>query len=156
MGRAMFYQLTRSVPEAVIRQISQRALAQGWRVAVISPDRAMLERLDAALWLGPEDEFLPHSLCGGPHDADQPVLLTDDPTPANGARCLICLDGHEPDPSALDQLERCCILFDGADPGAVEAARNLWRRLTGAGHAAQYWSEASGSWKMEAERAPAG
>jgi DNA polymerase-3 subunit chi len=48
-------------------------------------------------------------------------------------------------------LERVCILFDGNDGRAVEGARAQWRALTGAGCAAQYWSEASGRWEKKAE-----
>jgi DNA polymerase IIIc chi subunit len=45
------------------------------------------------------------------------------------------------------------ILFDGHDPGAVQAAREQWKTLTGAGLAAKYWSEESGRWEMKAEGA---
>ena len=75
MGTAMFYHLTRSGPEEVLALILPRAMAAGWRVMLRSPDAARRERLDARLWLEPEEGFLPHGVEGGPFDAEQPVLI---------------------------------------------------------------------------------
>jgi DNA polymerase-3 subunit chi len=61
------------------------------------------------------------------------------------------VDGAPVTPEEVQALERVCILFDGNDGRAVEGARVQWRALTGAGCAAQYWSEASGRWEKKAE-----
>ncbi|KFI34078.1 DNA polymerase III subunit chi [Haematobacter missouriensis] len=147
---ALFYHLTRSPAESLLPVLIDRSLKAGWRVAVrgTRPDR--LAWLDERLWLEPEDGFLPHGLLGGEWDAAQPVLLTPGPV-TNGARCLMCIDGAEAEPEEAATLDRVCILFDGTDPGAVEGARGQWRRLTGAGVSAQYWSEESGRWEKKAE-----
>jgi DNA polymerase-3 subunit chi len=63
----------------------------------------------------------------------------------------MAVDGAEVSPEEVQTLERVCILFDGNDEAATEAARGQWRALTGAGCAAQYWSEASGKWEKKAE-----
>jgi DNA polymerase-3 subunit chi len=151
MGAAYFYHLTRRPLEAALPQLLERALAQGWRVAVRGTDPARMDWLDQKLWLGPEDRFLPHGLAGGPHDAEQPVLLTTAAEAPNGAACLMAVDGATVAPGEAQALERVCILFDGNDPAAVEAARGQWRSLTGAGCPAQYWSEESGRWEKKAE-----
>ena len=151
MGAVYFYHLTRSTAEDTLLQLLPKALGAGWRVAVRGRDRATLERLDARLWLVPEDGFLPHGLAGGPQDVDQPVLLTDSADLPNAAACVMALDGAEVQPDEATRLERVCILFDGNDPDAVVAARAQWRGLTGAGIAAQYWSEESGRWQKKAE-----
>ena len=117
-----------------------------------SPDRARLERLDARLWLQPEDGFLPHGLEGGPQDGAQPVLLGQGAA-VNAAQGVALIDGAEPLPGE-ERLERLWVLFDGNDEAAVLAARGLWTRLTGLGMAAQYWSEESGRWQMKTERKP--
>jgi DNA polymerase-3 subunit chi len=155
MGAVYFYHLTRSTPDAVLPALIDRALDQGWRVCLRGRDPAAMEWLDAKLWLGPEEGFLPHGLAGGPHDADQPVLLTCDRVIANAAACLIAVGGAEVAPDEAAALARTCILFDGADAAAVEAARGQWRGLTAAGLAAQYWSEEDGRWQKKADR-PAG
>lgn len=152
MGVAMFYHLTRSAPEAVLPMLIGRALGQGLRVAVRGRDPAAIERLDMRLWLEPEDGFLPHGIAGGPHEERQPVLLTTAETAPNGARCLVAVEGAEVSPGDCEAMEKTCILFDGNDPAAVEDARGLWRRLTEAGHRAQYWTEESGRWQMKSEK----
>jgi DNA polymerase-3 subunit chi len=156
MGAVYFYHLTRSGLAETLVLLLGRALGTGWRVAVRARDPALLERLDGELWLRPEDGFLPHGLAGGPHDADQPVLLTTAASLPNGARCVMAVDGAEVSAAEATALERVCILFDGNDPAAVEAARGQWRGLTGAGVPAQYWSEQGGRWEKRAEHPPSG
>lgn len=151
MGAAYFYHLTRRPLEEALPQLLERALAQGWRVAVRGTDPARIDWLDQKLWLGPEERFLPHGQAGGPHDALQPVLLTTSHEAPNAATCVMAVDGARVSPEETAALERVCILFDGNDSAAVEAARDQWRTLTGAGCAAQYWSEASGRWEKKAE-----
>lgn len=149
MAAAWFYHLTRSPVDTTLAMLLPKALGAGWRIAVRGTDRAALERLDERLWMG--EGFLPHGLAGGPHDAEQPVLLTTDATIPNGAACLMALDGAEVSVDEALGFERVCLLFEGADPSAVEAARGQWRRLTEGGVPAVYWSEESGSWAKKAE-----
>ena len=151
MGAAYFYHLTQKPLEATLPMLLGKSLAAGWRVVVRGTDAERIEWLDQKLWLGPEDGFLPHGVAGGAHDGDQPVLLSVAPTDANRARCLMSVDGASVDADEVKALERVCVLFDGNDPTAVEVARGQWRSLTGAGCAAQYWSEASGRWEKKAE-----
>ena len=152
MAVARFYHLTRDPPEALLPVLIGKALEQGLRVALRGRDRARMAALDAALWRG--DGFLPHGLAGGAHDADQPVLLCCEATPApdlpNRPGCLIALEASPVAPAEAAALERLCSLFDGTDPAAVEAARAQWRELTGAGVAAEYWNRESGRWTCQA------
>lgn len=151
MGTALFYHLTQSPLEAAMPMILSRALAQGWRVVVRCGDAARIGRLDAQLWSGPEESFLPHGVAGGPHDDDQPVLLTDGMA-LPGAACLMAIDGAPVDPGECAGRERVWILFDGNDDAAVTVARAQWAALTSAGVKAQYWSEDGGRWQMKTER----
>ena len=154
MGAAFFYHLTQAPLEAVLPTLIEKALGNGWRVAVRGRDAAMLDRLDRVLWGGAES-FLPHGLAGGPHDADQPVLLTTAAEMPNGARCLMAVDSAEVTAEEALALDRACILFDGDDPGALEAARAQWRTLTAAGVPAEYWAQGAGGWKRQATSARA-
>jgi DNA polymerase-3 subunit chi len=149
MGVVMFYHLTTSGREDTARALLGRALGQGWRVMLRGTDDAQLQRLDMALWEGPADAFLPHGVQGGAHDARQPILLGRGPI-GNAAQALMAVDGAQVDPAEAAGLERVFILFDGHDPAAVDAARGQWKALTGAGLAAQYWSEDSGRWEKKA------
>lgn len=151
MGLLLFYHLTRSTPEDLIAQLLPRALAQGWRVMIRGRDRTRLDALDQQLWLGAVEAFLPHGLEGGPHDADQPVLLGAGPI-ANGAQALMLIEGADPLPGEAETLERVWVVFDGNDPVATDRARGQWRDLTGRGLGAQYWSEESGRWEKKSEK----
>lgn len=151
MAEARFYHLTRSSMEATLPQLLTRSLESGWHVVVRGVDRGRMDWLDQKLWAGPEEGFLPHGLAGGPHDAAQPVLLTTGAEMPNGAQCLMAVDGAGLDPEECRGLERVCVIFDGNDAAAVEAARGQWKALTGAGIAAQYWSEEGGRWQKKAE-----
>lgn len=150
MGNALFYHLTRSAAEQLLPGLIGKARQAGWRVELRGTDPARMARLDDLLWQG--DGFLPHGLAGGPHDAVQPVLLTAeaDAKVAVGADCLIALDGAAVDPAECAPAQRVCVVFDGNDPAALDRARGQWRSLTGAGIAAEYWSEAGGRWERKA------
>ena len=153
MAVARFYHLTRDPPEALLPQLLSKSLEAGLRVALRAGGGApRLEELDRSLWRG--EGFLPHGIEGGPHDADQPVLLTQTARPAqdlpNRPLCLIALDQSPVTPEEAAAMERLCILFDGADPAQVEAARGQWRALTRAGLAAEYWSQEGGRWTCAA------
>ncbi|MBS0124229.1 DNA polymerase III subunit chi [Thetidibacter halocola] len=147
MGAVYFYHLTRQPVEVTLPMLLDKSLAAGWRVAVRGTDPARMDWLDQKLWLGPEEQFLPHGLAGGDHDADQPVLLTVGPGEANNPACLMAIDGAEVSVDEVQRLERVCILFDGHDDSALGVARAQWKALTGAGCRALYWSEESGRWQ---------
>ncbi|MXQ07536.1 DNA polymerase III subunit chi [Alphaproteobacteria bacterium GH1-50] len=148
MGDVYFYHLTERPIEATLPVLLDKAMGAGWRIALRGRDAARLEALDRQLWMG--EGFLPHGVAGGPHDADQPILLTTGAVP-DDAQCLMTLDGAEVTPEEALRLTRTCILFNGADEGAVEAARAQWRSLTGGGLKAKYWAEEDGRWTMKAE-----
>lgn len=152
MAVARFYHLTQDPLEVLLPVLIGKALEGGMRVALRGAERARMEALDLQLWRG--DGFLPHGLAGGPQDADQPVLLcweaSSAPDLPNRPGCLITLDASPVSADEARALERLCIVFDGLDPQAVEAARGQWRALTQADIAAEYWSRASGRWTCEA------
>lgn len=128
--------------------LARRAMGQGWRVMLRGTAEPRLRWFDDWFWTEPEDGFLPHGMEGGPHPSRQPLLIGQGAI-ANGAQVLMLIDGAETTPDEAAGLERVWVLFgeDGA-----EGARVLWKRLTDGGIPAQYWSEKSGKWAMEAER----
>jgi len=151
MGEVYFYHLTRQPLEVVLPPLLERARGAGWRVAVRGVDAKHMDWLDERLWLGRDGSFLPHGRAGGPHDADQPVLLTTESGVPNGAACVMSVGGAEVTSDEALRFERVCVLFDGNDAPSVEVARNQWRTLTQAGCKAQYWSQESGRWLKKAE-----
>ena len=148
MGAVYFYHLTGRTLDGTLSMLLPKALDAGWRVEVRGQDDGLLDQLDRQLWQG--DGFLPHGKAGGPHDADQPVLLTTTPG-GNDATCVMSVGGAEITADEITKLDRACVLFDGASDGAVEHARGQWRKLTEAGAQAQYWAEEDGRWVKKAE-----
>ena len=118
----LFYHITQSSVEATARTLLERALGAGWRVMLRGGDLAQLQRLDDALWLHPEDGFLPHGMAGAPGEADQPVLLGTGPA-SNGAKAVLLVDGAEPLPGEAMAMERIWVLFDGHDGAALKARK---------------------------------
>jgi DNA polymerase-3 subunit chi len=150
MGAAYFYQLRDSPLEATLPMLVGKARGAGWRVLVRGSDPALIKRLDDVLWQGADDGFLPHGIAGGPHDADQPVLLGD--ASSDGFACLMSVAGAAISDIEVNTLERVCILFDGYDEAALDHARGQWKALTDAGCAAQYWAQEDGRWTKKAEK----
>ncbi|MDG1472431.1 MAG: DNA polymerase III subunit chi [Ascidiaceihabitans sp.] len=151
MGAAYFYHLTRNPVDVTLAMLLGKARGAGWRVAVRGTDHGRMAWLDEKLWMGADDAFLPHGLAGGPQDADQPILLTTSGDDPNGAQCVMSIDGATVSAEEIAKLDRVCVLFDGNDDEALNAARGQWKALKDAGAAAQYWSEESGRWAKKAE-----
>lgn len=153
MGAAYFYHLTQTPLEQTLPMLLEKSRGAGWRVAVRGTDTARLDWLDEKLWLTGDGSFLAHGRAGGPHDADQPILLTDQVEAPNDPACVMCIDGAGISGAEVAALERVCILFDGNDEGALAQAREQWTFLTKTeGCSAQYWSQESGRWEKKAER----
>lgn len=151
MGAAYFYHLTRHPVDVTLAMLLGKAGGAGWRVAVRGTDLGRLRWLDEKLWVGQEADFLPHRIAGGPHDADQPILLTTSAEAKNDPQCVMCVDGAQISAAEIEALDRVCVLFDGNDPEALDVARGQWKTLKDAGASAQYWSQADGRWEKKAE-----
>lgn len=149
----LFYHLMRGTVEDTVTSLLSRAHGQGWPVMLRGTDAARLRRLDEWLWLHPEGGFLPHGPEGGPHDADQPVLIGRGAA-VNGARALMLVDGALASEDELRAMERVWLIFEGVEDAAVAAARDEWRRVTAAGVHAQYWTDDGDRWTMKTERKP--
>lgn len=150
MGAVYFYHLTETPLETTLPMLLSKAQGQGWRILVRGTDMGLLERLDNVLWQGPVDSFTPHGLAGGPHDADQPILLGTS-TPSQGFACMMSVGGADVSSAEAQALERTCILFDGHDGDALDHARGQWKSLTKDGVSAQYWAQEDGRWTKKAE-----
>ena len=156
MGEVYFYHLTTTSLEAALVPLVTRGLGQGWRIEIRGQSAGMIEALDRALWLGPEEGFLPHGIAGGAMDDLQPVLLTTTESGVGASRvradCVMSVEGAGIAADEVARVARACVLFDGRDEGQTEQARGQWRRLTEAGCGAKYWAQVDGRWVMKQER----
>jgi DNA polymerase-3 subunit chi len=127
-----FYHLTASPLERVLPSIAEKVLTGGERLLVVAePD--LLARLDEQLWSYQKDSFLPH----GREGESQPVLLSAEPTAANGATNIALADGRWRE-EALG-FARTFYFFDNE---GRDGARDAWRALKGRPEVeARYWKQ---------------
>ena len=149
MTEVLFYHLQGRTLEQTLPPLLEKCVERGWKTVVEfgSPERC--DAVDTYLWTYREENFLPHGTANDGHAAFQPVWLTTGGDNPNGATVRFFADGAEPD--HVEDYERVVLIFDGADPEAVEKARGAWKTLSGAGHAATYWQQdENGRWQKKA------
>ncbi len=135
-----FYHLTLTPLERALPRITERILADGGRLLIVSAAEPHRQHLDRMLWSYTPDSFLPHGLAGDGEEAEQPVLIADHVSAVNGARHVALVDG---------QWRDAALAFDRAfhffDDDAIEAARIAWRGLSGReGVERRYWKQGQG------------
>lgn len=149
MTEVYFYHLEKSSLETVLPRLLQASLNRGWRVVVQAGTDQRVEALTAALWTFDEEAFLPHGSKADGFAELQPVWITDTAETPNGACVRFYVDGAELD--TVEGLLRAVVLFDGADPGAIERARQDWKRFKAEGHTISYWQQdEQGRWQNRA------
>jgi DNA polymerase-3 subunit chi len=143
----LFYHLQRQPIGRVLPTLIERSLERGWRVVVQAASEERVEALDAMLWTYRDDSFLPHGTWRDPEAREQPVLLTISDDNPNRAAVRFLLDGVA-FPADAQVYERIVLLFDGADPDAVAAARERWSEGKAKGFDVTYWqTDAQGRWQ---------
>ena len=138
--RVDFYQLGPGGAEGALPLIARNTLKLGERLLVVSANADLTQRLSQALW-ALKDSFLAHGTAGGPHDARQPVLLSEQTAPANGATFMALADGVWRE---AEGFERVFLIFDDV---TVAAARDTWRQLgQREGVERHFWKQDGSRW----------
>ena len=140
--RVDFYHLTRDPAEKLVPMLAGKVLDVGKRLLLLVPDETACAALSDALWSAQPASFLAHDIAGSEREADQPILLSDQCEPANGASYIILSDGQWRD-EALS-FERAFFLFT-ADQ--IDHARTIWRQLSANEVVTpRYWKQDGGRW----------
>ncbi len=122
--------------------LASKSLEAGKRVFLLSRDEASCVALSNALWRDEPASFLAHDFSGSERQADQPILISDQCQPVNGAPYIILSDGLWRE-EAVD-FERAFFLFT-ADQ--IDHARTVWRELTANDAVTpRYWKQDGGRW----------
>lgn len=129
-------------------RLLERAWSEGHRIVVRATSPERVERLNTVLWVYEEGGFLPHGSARDGNPAMQPIWLTHRNENPNSASMVVLVDGLEAE--NLELFACGADLFDGNEPGAVEAARGRWRRAREAGHILTYWEQAAAGWARKA------
>ena len=140
--RVDFYLLSRDPVEAALPRIARSVKGAGERLLVVSGDEDQRAALDRALWEQFPEDFLAHGHAGEPHAERQPLLLSAQCEPANGAKHVAFADGLWRD-EALG-FERAFLFFD---EGTIDAARGTWRMLGEREDIdRRFWKQEGGRW----------
>ena len=149
MAEILFYHLTESRMEEALPDLLQRSVARGWRVVVQTATPERRDALDQHLWVYRDDSFLPHGTDRERDAPEQPIVLTMRDDNPNGAQVRFLVDGAAL-PDDVAGYERLVLLFDGADPDAVAAARARWGEAKARNLAATYWRQnEEGRWERQ-------
>lgn len=149
MSEVLFYHLQSQPLEKVLPGLLEKCLERNWRVVVQGGDRNRLTDLNDVLWSYKSGSFLPHGMAGEGFEADQPILLSDQPDNPNSAIVRFMVTrAQAPD---LASYQRAVFLFDGNDPDALTDARAHWKLVKAAGHDVTYWQQSdAGGWVKKA------
>ncbi len=148
MAEIGFYQLHTLALEKALPRLLQKTLAEGKRAVVMAASAERVESLNQALWTFGRDSWLPHGSEKDGVPEDQPIWLTERDENPNGANFLFLTDGSVTDRAG--DYQRVFEIFDGNDPGALEAAREHWRSYRDCGHALPYWRQTdAGAWEKK-------
>jgi DNA polymerase-3 subunit chi len=142
MTETLFYHLERRALEEVLPGLVEKSLQRGWRCGIKTDSAERSDALDTLLWTYDDQSFLPHAQLGDGEAAMQPVLITVEEGNPNSANIFFYVGGAQPsDWSALGDLARIVLLFDGRDSDALAVARAAWKDAKAAGHDVTYWKE---------------
>ena len=140
--RVDFYHLTRDPAEKLVPMLASKSLGVGKRVLLLVHDEIRCVALGNALWSDEPASFLAHDFAGSAGQADQPILISDQYEPANGASYVIISDGQWQEEALA--FERTFFLF-AADQ--IDHARTVWRELTAKEDVTpRYWKQDRGRW----------
>lgn len=141
-----FYHVEHGSLDAAIAPLIEKCLERRWRVVVVGREETV-DRLDRALWTWKDQSFIPHGRIRS-DAANQPVLLSTEAVPANGAKVAVLLDGSD---AEADQFERLMVVFDGGDEVVRAKARQQYKAALDAGSPARYFQQDRSGW---AEKTP--
>ena len=142
MTETLFYHLERRSLEDLLPGLIEKSLARGWRAAIKTDSSERSDALDSLLWTYDDQSFLAHAQLGDGDPAGQPVLISVEEGNPNSAHIFFYVGGAmPPDWTALSDLARVVLLFDGRDADALARTRAAWKEAKAAGHDVTYWKE---------------
>ena len=144
-----FYHLERQSADEALPLLLEKCLERKWRALVRLDSYEEIERLDALLWVYRPESFMPHGASTAADAARLPVLLTADAENRNSAQVQFVLGGC--DVENEEAFERVVVLFNGAAPEELAAARETWKRVKNEGAQVSYWRQNErGQWAKTA------
>ena len=139
MSDINFYHLQRSSLETVLPKLLEKTMDASKRALVLTNSPRKAEQLAAHLWTYDPASWMPHGTEKDGSPEDQPIWLSDVDENSNDASFLFLTDGARS--AALDDFERCFVLFDGNNESSLGEARQYWTACKDGGHDLAYWQQ---------------
>ena len=144
--RLDFWQRSSGSIERVVAMIAERTRGTGERLLVVDADAERRNATSRELWEHKPEAFLANGDAAEPHAERQPILLSGECEPINGARYAVLADGDWREEGA--GFERTILLFDEA---GADAARAVWRKFDGREDVTRsYYAQEDGKWVKKA------
>ena len=145
MTEIRFYHLQTKTLEQALPELLTKAVSQGRRVVIRTPDKTAAERLSDHLWTFRPDSFLPHGSARDGFAERQIIWITPGNDNPNVADMLLLTGAAEAEDVSAYTL--CCDVFEAS---GAEAARGRWKTYRDAGHAVTYWQQTEKGWEKKA------
>jgi DNA polymerase III subunit chi len=142
-----FYHLTLQPLDRVLPRIAERVAEGGGRLLIVAERAEQRGEIDRLLWTYAPENFLPHAQADGADAAAQPILISQNPEPANAARNIALADGvWREEALGFDRA------FHFFDEDRIQEARAAWRTLADReGVERRYWKQNdAGRWEQAA------
>lgn len=140
--RVDFYLLSQDPAPAAIALLAGKVRQSGEKLLVVADDLDLLETASKTLWDAAPEAFLANGIAGDEHDARQPILLSNEVDPVNGASFLLIADGEWREPG--DGFKRVLYLFDQT---TIAGARLTWKAMQDReGMDCKFWKQQEGRW----------
>ncbi len=146
MAEVLFYHLTSTPLERNLPGLLEKCLERNLKVVVRMGREDRVEPIDTLLWTYRADAFLPHGTQAMGHANLQPVYVTSGTENPNAADVLMLIEGARVDVSDAQDFTRTCLMFDGNDQEALDAARADWKAVVATKIPAKYWAQDGGRW----------
>lgn len=140
--RVDFYLVSSDPVPTAVSLLASKVRQAEERLLVVADHLALLEQVSQTLWEARPEAFLANAIAGDEHDAVQPILLSNEADPANGASFLLIADGKWREPG--EKFKRVLFLFD---QDTIVGARQTWKALQDReGMECKFWKQQGGRW----------
>ena len=141
-----FWQFSQGSVERIVALIAGRVRDGGDRLLILDGDDDRRTAISQALWGSKPTAFMANGESDAPHAARQPILLSANCDPVNGAKVAVFADGVWRDEG--ERFDRIFLLFGEA---GVKPARSVWRQFDGREDVTRaYYAQEDGKWVKKA------
>lgn len=139
-----FYQLAGTPIGKTVPPLAAKTLENSEKMLIVAEADSLLSVLDEALWTYEATAFLPHGKASDPSPENQPILLSNTASAANGAKFALIADGKWRDETL--SFDRVFYLFDDDQ---IDEARQAWKALSEQDDVEpRYWKQDGGRWRQ--------